>query len=107
MDIQACVSVVVEAGDPAVVRLVGELDLGGVPEVRARFAELDGDVDVDCSGLDFIDASGLCALVAAHTAREARGAKLVIVGPSPRVKRVLELTSLDAALHVRWNGPAS
>ena len=107
MDGTAGFSVEVEGGDPQVLRLVGELDLSGVPELRARFAELGGGVDVDCSGLDFIDASGLGVLVAAHRACDARGAKLVIVDPSPCVRRLLELTSLDAGLHVRRNGSAS
>lgn len=99
-------SVVCEEGDPSILKLVGELDLAGVPKVRARFAETDGNVDVDCSGLGFIDASGLGVLVAAHWECDARGDKLVLVDPSPCVERLLELTGLDGVLHVRAAGLA-
>ena len=45
-------------------RLLGELDLAGVPEVWAELAGVDGDVELDCSGLTFIDAAGLRLFVA-------------------------------------------
>jgi anti-anti-sigma factor len=56
---------VIETG-PRRVRLVGELDLAGVAEVRAHLARLDGDIEVDCSGLTFIDCSGLGMFVGIH-----------------------------------------
>ena len=107
MENSAIFSMVVERGDPCVMRLVGELDLAGAPQVRARFADLDGDVDVDCSGLHFIDASGLGVLAAARTACDDRGAKLVLVDPSPFLRRLLQLTDLDAVFHVRATPSAS
>jgi anti-sigma B factor antagonist len=82
--------------------LVGELDLARVGEVRARLVATQGDVELDCSGLTFIDASGLSVLVAGHRLCEARGATLTIVDPSPCVARLLALTGLDSIL----GGPA-
>jgi anti-anti-sigma factor len=86
--------------EPGALRLVGELDLAGVPEVRDRLVEWQGDVELDCSGLTFIDASGLKMLGAIHYACARRGAKLLIVNPSPCVIRLLELTGLDALFAV-------
>ena len=106
MDGSAAVLVVMDDGRPGVVRLVGELDVAGAPEVRARLEGLDGDVEIDCSGLTFIDSSGLGLFVAVHRACDARGAKLMIVDPSPRVSQLLELTGLNAVLDVRRNGSA-
>ena len=65
-----------------------------------------GDVEVDCAGLTFIDASGLRLFVALHNACQARGAKLSIVSPSRCVVRLLELTGLDAVLDVRAESSA-
>ena len=104
MDDWAAVEVVVDRGEPNVVRLVGELDLSGVNLIAERLAELDGDIDVDCSGLGFIDASGLRALLTAHRVCDARGNKLVVVAASRQVRRLLDLTSLDAVLYRRCSG---
>ncbi len=106
MDGAAALLVVVDEGRPGVVRLVGELDVAGVPEVKARLEGLDGHVEIDCSGLTFIDSYGLGLFVAVHRACDARGAKLMIVDPSPRVTQLLKLTGLDVALDVRRNGSA-
>jgi anti-anti-sigma factor len=94
----------VECGRPAVVRVNGELDLATVPRLLSTLERLDGDVDVDCSGLHFIDAAGLGAFVKAHHACAARGARLVVVDPSPAVVRLLRLVELDTVLHLRRNG---
>jgi anti-sigma B factor antagonist len=57
-----------------------------------------GDVELDCSGLTFLDASGLRVILAAHRACQARDAMLTIVDPSRCVVRLLALTGLDAVL---------
>lgn len=97
----------VEASSPAVVRLHGELDLAGVPRLLSALADLDGDVDLDCSGVDFIDAAGLGAFVRAHGQCAARGTHLVVVDPSRAVLRLLQMVELDTELHVRRDGAAS
>jgi anti-anti-sigma factor len=97
----------VDATSPAVVRLHGELDLAGVPRLVSALAGLDGDVELDCSGVDFIDAAGLGASVSAHRQCAARGAQLVVVDPSPVVLRLLQMVELDTVLHLRRNGAAS
>ena len=97
----------VEASSRAVVRLHGELDLAGVPRLLSALACLDGDVELDCSGVDFIDAAGLGAFVRAHQRCEERGAQLVVVEPSPVVVRLLQMVELDTELHVRRDGAAA
>jgi anti-anti-sigma factor len=91
----------VDGGTPVVVRAEGEFDLAGVPRLLSVLARLDGDVELDCSGLTFIDAAGLGTLVKAHEACAARGARLVVVDPSRAVTRLLRLVGLDTVLHVR------
>ena len=80
--------------------LCGELDADGVPALSGRLIGVDGDVTLDCSGLTFLDSSGLALFVATHRACQARGAKLAIVNPSQCVIRLLELTGLSILLTV-------
>ena len=86
---------------PGSLRLLGELDAAGVPAVSARLVGVDGDVELDCAGLTFIDASGVRLFVAVQAACQARGAKLSIVNPSRCLIRLVELTGLEAMLDVR------
>jgi anti-anti-sigma factor len=89
---------------PAVVRLIGELDLAAAPRLESELAGLDGDVELDCSGLEFIDAAGLAALLRAREACAAGGWTLVLVDPGPAVDRLLQLVELDTVLLIRRNG---
>ena len=87
-----------EQARPGSLRLRGELDAAGVPAVWPRLVGLDGDVELDCAGLTFIDASGVRLFVAVRAACQARGARLSIVNPSSCVIRVVGLTGLGAML---------
>jgi anti-anti-sigma factor len=72
--------------------LRGELDLGAVPQFEASAAGLNGQVvDVDLSGVTFLDSSGLRALWNAGEAHPG----LRFVNPSAVVSRLLELTQMD------------
>ena len=88
-------------------RLLGELDLAGVPVVWARLAGVNGDVEEDAAGLTFIDAAGLRLLVAIHACCRARGARLSIVHPSQCVMRLVDLAGLAATLDVRTESSAA
>jgi anti-anti-sigma factor len=88
-------------------RLLGELDAAGVPEVWAQLVGVDEDVELDCAGLTFIDASGVKLLVAIQAACQARGAKLSIVNPSRCLIRLIDLTGLAAKLDVRAESSAA
>jgi anti-anti-sigma factor len=97
----------VDGGQPTVVRLVGELDMAGVPHLESVLAGLDGDIECDCSGLDFIDAAGLHAFERAHDGRAARGCTLVLVEPSPAVERLIGIVELDDLFPIRRARAAS
>lgn len=49
---------------------------------------------LDLSGCDFLDATGVSALVRAHRAARWQDTSLVLLHPSPRLRRVLALTGL-------------
>jgi anti-anti-sigma factor len=91
----------VATGGGGRLRLVGELDLAGVPALRAVLADVDGDIELDCSGLTFIDCSGLRVLEDTQRACEAAGVHLCLIAPSRCVTRLLDLAELDGFFDVR------
>ena len=84
-----------------VLRLRGELDIAMVPVVRARLNEVDGDVQLDCSDLTFMDAAGVNLFVEIHQRCRRRGARLSVVNPPRCVMRVLALAQVDGLFDVR------
>jgi anti-sigma B factor antagonist len=88
--------------DIAVIRGAGKLNMVTAPELRALvlrvIAEGENKVVVDLSGIEFMDSSGLGALVGClKTARQA-GGDLRMAAPSPQVSMVLKLSNLDRVL---------
>jgi anti-anti-sigma factor len=60
----------------------------------------DGDVIVDLSELEVIDAAGLGMLAAAHVRGHRSGHRLVLRGCSKDLRRMLAVTRLNRVLHV-------
>jgi anti-sigma B factor antagonist len=90
------------AGEQAVIRLTGRLTMVSAPRLRQVVTETVGSghtrVVLDLEGCEFVDSSGLGALVAGlKTARQA-GGDLRIARVRPQVSTVLELTNLDRVL---------
>lgn len=83
---------------PTLVTVLGELDLSNTPTLRACFASIDGRIDVDCSGLDFVDAQGLGVFASTQARADAH---FVFVDPSRTLSRLLRLTGLDENLEIR------
>jgi anti-anti-sigma factor len=79
--------------------VVGEIDSVSATELRDHvFAVPDGDVILDVSGVQFLAAAGLTALLDLHDRRARAGAQLVLAAPSRPVRRVLTITGHDATL---------
>jgi anti-sigma B factor antagonist len=87
-----------------VVALRGELDVADAANVAATLAVVAASgrqIIVDLEGLDFIDSSGLAALVRArHHARHA-GFDLMLAAPQQQVLRMLAITRLSDVFAVR------
>jgi anti-sigma B factor antagonist len=86
---------------PGVLKLSGELDIVGVPEVQSHVASITGGVTIDCADLTFIDAAGLGLLVELHQGCESRGVKLVIADPPERMTMLLGITGLDTLFNLQ------
>jgi len=80
----------------------GKLNLVSAPAVKARVDELvrGGDVRivVDLGGVEFIDSSGLGALIGGLKSARQAGGDVRIAAPGEQVKAVLRLTNLDRIL---------
>jgi anti-anti-sigma factor len=80
----------------------GEVDIATAEllndELQSEVLATDGDVRIDSSGLDFIDSSGMLALVRAHRQLEPDGRRLVLHDPSDFVRRVIEINGLTNIL---------
>ena len=57
-------------------------------------------VIVDLSPVEFIDSTGLSALVVSRTLAEHYGGHLALVGPGDRTLRMLHLTQLDKVFDI-------
>ena len=88
----------------AVVQLSGELDLATGPRLDAAFREVADrrltEVIVDASRVTFMDSVGVHALVQGKTRIHEVCSRIVLV-PSPRVRRVLELVSPEPLFAAR------
>lgn len=93
------------ATQQAVLRLTGRLDASSVAQVRTQIHDVleahpSGDIVIDVSGVDVVDATGLGVLTAAHARLEREGRMLVLRGCSATMHRVITVTRLARVLHL-------
>ncbi len=86
-----------ECDGQVVVALRGELDVAdalGVAAALAVFVARECEIIVDLAGLEFIDCSGVTALVRARNQARDAGGDLLLASAQQQVLRVLTLTGL-------------
>ena len=92
-------------GDVVVVHVGGELDPHSAPTLAGHLDDLLGggstEVDLDLSGLRFVDSSGLRVLLAASERLTGAGGALWLRDPAPAVRRLLDVAGVHEALPVR------
>jgi anti-sigma B factor antagonist len=102
-------------GDTMVYRLRGSLDLATAPSLRAALLDAAGEgpheIIVDLSQLEFLDSTGLGALIGAHRRAMENGARVRLIVSDGPIQRLLTITglmrifavyaTLDAALNDR------
>jgi anti-sigma B factor antagonist len=89
--------------------LEGDLDLSTAAQLYERLDELAragfNHVALDLSDLQFLDSTGLSVLLTEHKRAESVGGELVILSPTRKVRRVLQITGLDSYLNIRPKVP--
>jgi anti-anti-sigma factor len=93
---------VVSVASGSEIALDGRLDVRSVAEVRmALYAAIDagaGDLVVDVSGVESVDATGLGMLLGADRRAKLAGRRVVFRDAAPRVLRLLRATRLHRVL---------
>lgn len=87
--------------DRAIVALAGECDLASRDAVTAELLAAVARADivvVDLADLEFLDSSGVHALVTAHHAALGRGGRLYVANARGEVAQVLDLTGVGELL---------
>ena len=84
-----------------VVSLFGELDVASAPNLREQLIQLVSQgshmLVLDLEGLDFLDSTGLGAIISALKRARTNGGDLRLVCTQSRIRRLFEITALDKA----------
>ena len=88
-----------------VVSLSGDIDIQTAPALRERLAALPESriVVVDLSAVEFLDSSGVGALVGAAAALRDDGGSLRLACPQPRVQKVFRISRLAEVIPIYDN----
>jgi anti-sigma B factor antagonist len=99
----------VSAGDCAVLQVAGEVDVYTAPELRQRVIGLIDDgachVIADLRAVDFLDSSGLGALVGSLRRLRMREGSLKLVTGGERILQVFQITGLTHAFTLHSTVP--
>ncbi len=92
-------------GDCAVIQVTGEVDVYTAPMLRDQIRELSAKGAVhliaDLGRVDFLDSTGLGALVGGLKRLREAGGSLALVISTPRILRIFQITGLSNALAVQ------
>ncbi len=91
----------IRRGQRIIVRLQGELDHHSAEQIRGALDAYVSDlscqeVELDMSGVSFMDSSGLGVVLGRYRALTARGGRLIVSGVSANVDRVFRMSGLYA-----------
>jgi anti-sigma B factor antagonist len=97
-----------ETAGTARLALAGELDMGTVAVLDAALSDLESSrpraVLVDLARLDFMDSTGLRALLSARRRASDAGSSLRLANPPPAVSRVLDITGARRMFEASTDG---
>ena len=103
--------IITEQGEgQARIALVGELDIASAPQFEEGLEKVEGDAPavlvLDLRKVEFIDSTGLRAVISADERARSGGRRLVIIRGTTAVERVFSVTQLDQRLEI-VDDPAS
>jgi anti-sigma B factor antagonist len=81
------------------IQVEGELDLAVAAELEEALVRAGaecGRILIDLGGCDFIDSTGIAAIVQAHNQAKQQGRQVTVYAPSDQVLRVLSVTGLTS-----------
>ena len=86
------------------VSVAGELDMATAPALAEALGELSGCVVLEMTDLEFIDSSGLRALLRAWERSRTDGHDLAVIPGTEQVRHAMQLTGLDRVLPIAADG---
>jgi anti-anti-sigma factor len=88
----------VRTDDVIRVSVAGELDIGSAPKVEDELKRVEGQrpdmILIDLRELEFMDSTGLRAILSADARARDQGIRLVVVQGSDNIRRVFEVTRI-------------
>jgi anti-sigma B factor antagonist len=91
-------------GPRIVVAVAGEVDLASIDEFRTALARAEQSrpraIWIDLTEVEFMDSTGLTALVLAHRLLDAPVRRLALICPDGPVRRILEISGIDRVMPV-------
>lgn len=91
-------------GPVRVVTLIGSMQLDEAESVAARLPALVArdicHVILDLTRLEFINSSGISAIVATHRRARSLNGSVQVVGPRPQIRKLLEVTRLSEVVAI-------
>jgi anti-sigma B factor antagonist len=86
-------------GEAAVIALTGELDIAGAQALEQELAAVEADAAVlDLRGLEFMDSSGLRAIVVCAQRAQDAGRRFALIAGAAQVMRVFDITRMRERL---------
>ncbi|MDR2609911.1 MAG: STAS domain-containing protein [Clostridiales Family XIII bacterium] len=88
--------------DKWLVVLTGEIDISNAAGLKQELSDAYGehaaDMDVDISGISYIDSTGLGIIISLYGKMRESGNKIKLLNPRDNVKKLLKITQLDKVL---------
>jgi anti-sigma B factor antagonist len=94
--------------EPPIIELEGEVDVYTAPQLKQQMISLlesgAKELVVDLTKVDYLDSTALGVLIGGLKRMRERDGNMVLVCPSPRIRRVFEITGLDKIFEI-FNTP--
>ena len=82
----------------------GEIDAHTAPKLREQLLAIDtkstNKAVLDLVGVGYMDSTGIGVIVAFYKSVIADGGELTLIGLSPRLKRLFDITGLSGIIHI-------
>lgn len=89
---------------PPIIELEGEVDVYTAPQLKQQMITLleagARELVVDLTKVDYLDSTALGVLIGGLKRMRERDGNMVLVCPSPRIRRVFEITGLDKIFEI-------
>jgi len=90
----------IEFGEGGAVIIVGRLDAAQCPAAQAFLEPVEGNVTLDCSGLEYISSAGLGVLLKTQKRLTATSGKLRLVGVSRHLLDIFRYSGFDQIFEI-------